>query len=140
MKLTYRGVEYDHNPPMLEVSESDILCQYRGRLHRYTYVRHVPFPQAQATLTYRGATYQANRHGQRKAVDQAEQTSVFSAFQRKLAELTPLMDERRQLLRESARSHSESIQRSLEHRIAVAREQGNTSLLNQLEDEMRQMA
>ena len=140
MKLTYRGVEYDHNPPMLEVSESDILCNYRGRSHRYTYVRHVPFPQPQAELTYRGATYQTNRRGERQTVAQAENKSVFSAFQRKLAEFTPLMDERRQLLRESARSHSESIQRSLARRIAVAREQGNTHLLQQLEDEMRQMA
>ena len=140
MKLTYRGVEYDHNPPMLEVSESDILCNYRGREHRYTYVRHVPFPQPQAELTYRGSTYQTNRHGQRQAVTQANHKSVFSVFQSKLAELTPLMDERRQLLRESAQSHSASIQRSLNHRIAVAREQGNMSLLKQLEDEMRQMA
>ena len=140
MKLTYRGVEYDHNPPMLEVSESDILCKYRGRTHHYSYVRHMPFPQPQAKLTYRGATYQINRHGERQAVAQAEPNSVFSAFQRKLAELTPLMDERRQLLRDAARSHSESIQRSLEHRISVAREQGNTSLLQQLEDELRQMA
>ncbi|MBT9316160.1 arginine synthesis PII-interacting regulator PirA [Leptothoe spongobia] len=140
MKLTYRGIEYDHNPPMLEVSESDILCNYRGRSHRYTYVRHVPFPQTQAELTYRGATYQINRHGQRQTVEQNGTKSVFSAFQRKLAELTPLMDERRQLLRESARSHSDSIQRSLEHRITVAREQGNINLLQQLEDEMRQMA
>ncbi|MEM8611105.1 MAG: DUF4278 domain-containing protein [Cyanobacteria bacterium P01_H01_bin.105] len=140
MKLTYRGVEYDHNPPMLEVSESDILCNYRGRSHRYTYVSHVPFPQTQAELTYRGATYQTNNHGQRQVVAQTEANSVFSAFQRKLAELTPLMDERRQLLRESARSHSASIQRSLDRRIAVAREQGNMSLLQQLEDEMSQIA
>ena len=140
MKLTYRGVEYDHNPPMLEVTESDILCNYRGRTHRYTYVSHVPFPQPQEELRYRGVAYQTNRYGQRQAVEQPETQSVFSAFQRKLAELTPLMDERRQLLRESARSHSESIQRSLERRIAVAREQGNTHLLQQLEDEMRQMA
>ncbi len=140
MKLTYRGVEYDHNPPMLEVSESDILCKYRGHTHRYSYVRHIPFPQPEAEFAYRGATYQTNRHGERQAVTQTDTKSVFSAFQRKLAELTPLMDERRQLLREAARSHSESIQRSLEHRIAVAREQGNVSLIQQLEDEMRQIA
>ena len=141
MKLIYRGVEYDHNPPMLEVSESNILCNYRGRNHRYTYVRHVPFPQTQAELTYRGATYRTNRYGQRQPVEQTTETrSVFSAFQRRLAELTPLMDERHQLLRASARSHSESMQRSLDRRIAIAREQGNVHLLQQLEDEMRQMA
>lgn len=140
MKLVYRGVEYDHTPPMLEVSESEILCNYRGRNHRYSYVRHVPFPQPQAELTYRGAAYQTDRYGQRQAVEQAETKSVFSAFQRRLAELTPLMDERRQLLRASARSHSESIQRSLDRRIEIAREQGNVHLLQQLEDEMQQMA
>ena len=140
MKLTYRGVQYDHNPPMLEVSESDILCNYRGRTHRYAYVRHVPFPQAQSELTYRGVAYATDRHGQRQSVANVESKSVFSAFQRKLAELTPFMDERRQLLRQSARSHSESIQRSLDRRIEIAREQGNVNLLQQLEDEMRQMA
>lgn len=140
MKLTYRGVEYDHNPPMLEVSESDILCNYRGRTHRYTYVRHVPFPQSQTGLTYRGAAYKTDRYGQRQSVSAEESKSVFSAFQRKLAQLTPLMDERRQLLRQSALSHSDSIQRSLDRRIAIAREQGNVNLLQQLEDEMRQMA
>ncbi|MEM6254429.1 MAG: DUF4278 domain-containing protein [Cyanobacteria bacterium P01_D01_bin.156] len=140
MKLIYRGVEYDHNPPMLEVSESDILCNYRGHSHCYTYVRHIPFPQPQAELTYRGAIYQTNRYGQCRAVEQTESKSVFSAFQRRLAQLTPMMDERHQMLRESARSHSQSIQRSLDRRMAIAREQGNAHLLQQLEDEMRQMA
>ncbi len=140
MKLSYRGVQYDHNPPMLEVSESDILCRYRGRTHRYSYVRHLPFPQPRAELTYRGVAYQTDSHGQRQPASQPSRRSVFSSFQDRLTALSPLMSERQRLLREVAQSHSASIQDSLERRIAVARAQGNLLLLQQLEDEMSYLA
>ncbi|MEO0540466.1 MAG: DUF4278 domain-containing protein [Cyanobacteria bacterium P01_A01_bin.105] len=140
MKLSYRGVDYDYNPPALEVTESDIVCQYRGRQHQYSYVRHVPFRQPVAQLTYRGTAYQTTRHGQIEPVDQPERTSVFATLQGKLDELNPMAETRRRLLHEAAHAHQSSIHRTLQHRIDVARAQGNAGLLRQLEDEMRQMA
>ncbi|MEO0455696.1 MAG: DUF4278 domain-containing protein [Cyanobacteria bacterium P01_A01_bin.114] len=140
MKLTYRGVEHDHNPPTLEVTESNILGQYRGRPYHVNYVRHVPFPQPVAELQYRGVAYQTNRAGRVEQVQQPVRQSVFASLQNKLNGLNPIAAERRQLIREAARVHHESVKRSLEHRIEVARSQGNTGLLEQLEDEMSQMA
>ncbi len=64
MKLTYRGIEYDYNPPRLEVTDSEISCQYRGHAARYSYVRHVPIPQPAERLTYRGVAYQTTRQGE----------------------------------------------------------------------------
>ena len=82
MKLTYRGVAYDHNPPMLEVTESDVDYQYRGQSARYTYVRHVPIPQPAEHLSYRGVAYQTTRHGQvqQLQVTPAAQTAVANSF------------------------------------------------------------
>ena len=45
MRLCYRGVEYDYNPPSLEVKEQEILGKYRGRPLHFNYVSHVPVPQ-----------------------------------------------------------------------------------------------
>ncbi|NEP17508.1 MAG: DUF4278 domain-containing protein [Leptolyngbya sp. SIO4C1] len=140
MKLKYRGVEYDYNPPMLEVTESDILGKYRGRPHHYSYVRHIPFPQPVTELKYRGVAYQTNRTGQIEPVRQPARESVFASLQSRLHALNPIAAERRQLIREAAQAHQDSIKRSLEHRIEVARAQGNAGLLKQLEDEMSQMA
>ena len=139
MKLTYRGVEYDYNSPNLEVTESSILGKYRGRPHPVNYVRHVPFPQPVADLKYRGIAYQTNRAGEVKQLNQ-QPHSIFTALRNRLNALNPIAAERHKLIREAARVHHESIRRSLEHRIEVARAQGNMGLLEQLEDEMRQMA
>jgi hypothetical protein len=50
------------------------------------------------------------------------------------------MRARRHLLKEAAESHRNNIQRTLQHRIEVARAQGNEMLLKQLEEEMHQLA
>ena len=137
MKLCYRGVEYDYTPPVLEVSESEAQGRYRGRSLRFSYVKHVPFPQPEADLSFRGATYHANTHGQVETNPVAQDTRQRSKFM-------PVFDSmaaaRRQLLQESARIHQDNIRRSLEHRIAIAQAQGDTMLIRQLEEEMHQLA
>lgn len=137
MKLCYRGVRYDYTPPVLEVSESDLAGQYRGRSLRFSYVRHIPFPQPKARLTFRGADYATDTHGRVGSVAEGQKATWRSRF-------APVFDSmaaaRRQLLQESAAAHQESIRRSLQHRIEVAQAQGNEGLVQQLEDEMHQMA
>ncbi|MDB9525763.1 DUF4278 domain-containing protein [Oscillatoria sp. CS-180] len=137
MKLCYRGVEYDYTPPVLEVSESEVLGSYRGRPLRFAYVKHVPFPQSEANLTFRGANYHTNRHGEVEAVVQVKQAPQEPQFK-------PVFDSmaaaRRTLLQESARAHQESMRRSLERRLQVAQTQGNAVLVRQLEAEMHQLA
>lgn len=148
MKLTYRGIEYDYNPPVLEVVESEMTCQYRGARAVYTYVRHVPIPQPAERLTYRGVAYQTTRQGQIQQLGSAAQPVNANAvagadatpatWGNKLTGNRPAAQARRELLRTSSQQHQQSIARVLQHRIEVAKAQGNQTLLQQLESEMRQ--
>ncbi|MEL6398246.1 MAG: DUF4278 domain-containing protein [Cyanobacteria bacterium J06626_4] len=137
MKLCYRGVEYDYTPPVLEVSESEVLGQYRGRSLHFSYVKHVPFPQTEANLKYRGADYHTNRQGEVEAVVSVNQESQELQFK-------PVFDSmataRRHLLQQSAQVHQDNMRRSLERRLQVAQAKGDNRLVNQLEDEMHQYA
>lgn len=153
MKLTYRGISYDYNPPMLEVTESEIAMQYRGQSVAYTYVRHVPIPQPAERLTYRGAAYQTTRRGQvlpaegqisgqisgnGQLINQAGFGTKLASLRNKLMGTSPAAQARRELLQASSQLHRESIARSLQHRMEVARSQGNEMLVEQLELEMSQ--
>ncbi|MEL6354849.1 MAG: DUF4278 domain-containing protein [Cyanobacteria bacterium J06627_28] len=146
MKLTYRGVAYDHNPPMLEVTESDVAYQYRGSSARYTYVRHVPIPQPAEHLSYRGVAYQTTRHGHIQQLQPQGQTlqpvtprTTLANLRQKLLGRSKAAQARRELVKEATRLHQSNITRSLQHRIDVAKAQGNEVLLQQLESEMRQI-
>ncbi len=153
MKLTYRGVDYDYNPPMLEATESEIKCQYRGQSYPYSYVKHVPIPQPAEQLTYRGVPYQTNRQGQ--VIQLTKQSSAQSLTRSKgrtgtTPSMTPVSlgnkltgssaasQARRQLLQSASQLHQDSIARSLRHRLTVAKQQGNEKLVEQLEMEMSQ--
>jgi Domain of unknown function (DUF4278) len=139
MRLTYRGVDYDYNPPSLEMSESEITGRYRGRSYQFSYVRHVPFPQPVAELTYRGVAYKTNAQGQVEAAPSPTAVNRQDAAVG-LHPVRTMAEARRQLLKEAALAHRTNIQRSLEHRIAVARNQGNEPLVRQLEEEMHHLA
>ncbi|NET32339.1 MAG: DUF4278 domain-containing protein [Cyanothece sp. SIO1E1] len=142
MKLCYRGVDYEYSPHTLEMTESEILGQYRGRSLKFQYVRHIPVPQPILNLQYRGVAYRTYASGQVEA-------PVHTAPAPDMASLEPtdsavtinsVFRTRQALLREVAEIHRNSIRRSLEHRIEVAKTQGNKNLLHQLEVEMSQMA
>lgn len=144
MKLTYRGVDYDYNPPVLEVTESEVVCRYRSQPVRYTYVRHLPIPQMAEKLTYRGAAYQTSRSGEVLSIGETSPSSQslaakLAVLRDKLMGTSSASQARRQLLKESSALHRESMARSLAHRLEVAKEQGNEQLVQQLESEMRQV-
>ena len=144
MKLAYRGIEYDYNPPMLEVTKSDIALQYRGHAVQHSYVRHVPIPQAAERLTYRGVAYQSTRQGgiqqlEAQGTQQSAKSSVsLAGLRSKLTGTSSAAQARRQLLQESSSLHKANIARSLQHRMDVAKAQGNDALVQQLESEMSQ--
>lgn len=142
MKLCYRGVKYDYTPPSLEVRESDLTGCYRGHSVNFAYVRHVPVPQPVAQLTYRGVDYMTTADGQIKnpvttAVVVPEQQ--LPVFQASTSSSSSLKKARRQLLQEASSSHRYNIQRSIQHRMSVAKSQGNDRLLQQLEEELHQL-
>lgn len=137
MKLCYRGVKYDYTPPVLEVSESEMLGRYRGRPLHFSYVSHVPFPQPEADLKYRGKPYHTTRQGTVEAVVAVKQAPQEPQFK-------PVFDSmaaaRRSLLQEASEMHQANIRRSLERRMQIAQAKGDQQLLQQLEAEMHQYA
>ncbi|WP_017300942.1 DUF4278 domain-containing protein [Nodosilinea nodulosa] len=138
MKLCYRGVEYDYNPPSLEVRESELTGCYRGNRLNFSYVSHVPVPQPVADYNYRGVGYSTNSQGQvQPTTEVAQRQPVFQAGRVSAGQG---LRARRHLLREAADAHRINIQRSIQHRIEVARAQGNDQLLTQLEDELHKLA
>ena len=139
MKLTYRGIEYDYNPPELEVTLGNTATQYRGQQSQYKYVRHVPIPQPAERLSYRGVAYQTTRAGEVQGLGEHVATpKAWGNLGSKLTGDSSASRARRALLKESTVLHQQSIARSLEHRMEVAKQKGNQVLLEQLEYEMRQ--
>lgn len=134
MKLCYRGVDYDYTPPTLEVTESELMGCYRGRLHHFSYVRHMPCPQPISAMQFRGHAYQT------KAEGGFESLATLPPVVTVPATPSPMVQARRQLLKEATRIHQENIRRSLDRRMAVAAAQGNRSLLSQLEAEKHLLA
>jgi hypothetical protein len=143
MKLCYRGIEYEHNAPSLEVKEREVTGRYRGHSVHFSYVSHVPVPQPVADLTYRGVRYATTAQGE---VQPATAGSVAATaeprqpvFQSIKGSDSPVMQARRHLLMEATEAHRLSIQRSLNHRLSVAKAQGNDRLVQLLEEELHQL-
>lgn len=139
MKLCYRGVEYESTLPSLEVKESEVTGCYRGRTVHFSYVSHVPVPQPVANLTYRGVHYATTAQGSIQSAAPAAELRQ-PVFQGVKATDNPVMKARRHLLMEAAEAHRTNIERSLNHRMAIAKAQGNDSLVQQLEEELHQLA
>ena len=57
MKLNYRGVSYEYNPPVIETSEAKVGGKYRGLDWRFRNLKKSPVLQPSANLTYRGVAY-----------------------------------------------------------------------------------
>jgi hypothetical protein len=60
MKLTYRGVSYDYNPPQVQFSNSEMVGKYRGLDIRFRNPVKVPIQQPTLDLIYRGVAYTTN--------------------------------------------------------------------------------
>lgn len=143
MKLCYRGVEYDYHSPSLEMKESEVTGCYRGRTLHFSYPSHVPVPQPVARYTYRGVGYVTTAQGHPqplKAEAEVRQEVRQSVFQGIKGADSPIMQARRHLLMESTVAHRTNMQRSLDHRLSVAKAQGNERLVQQLEEELHQLA
>lgn len=61
MKLTYRGVSYDYNPPVVETKLTEDSGSYRGVDIRFRTVTKAPVQQTNLDLIYRGVRYQTGQ-------------------------------------------------------------------------------
>jgi hypothetical protein len=59
MKLSYRGVSYDYNPPTVETADAGSGGKYRGLDWRFRNLKKPPILQPTVNLTYRGVSYQS---------------------------------------------------------------------------------
>lgn len=57
MKLTYRGVSYDYNPPTVTLKAVDEVGKFRGVDIRFRTVTKAPVQQPNVDLMYRGVAY-----------------------------------------------------------------------------------
>jgi hypothetical protein len=57
MKLTYRGVSYDYNPPTVDLKAIDEVGKFRGVDIRFRTVTKAPVQQPTLDLMYRGVAY-----------------------------------------------------------------------------------
>ena len=58
MKLTYRGVQYDYNPPAVETINTSEVGKYRGVDIRFRATKKPLVQQPTLDLIYRGVAYQ----------------------------------------------------------------------------------
>jgi hypothetical protein len=57
MKLTYRGIDYEYNPPEVATSTGTVAGKYRGQDWRFRNLKKPPVLQPSYNLTYRGVKY-----------------------------------------------------------------------------------
>ncbi len=134
MKLSYRGVSYEHSPSTLEVTEGEILGKYRGiGWHCHT-LKEMPVPQPNMALKYRGVAYNTNPAAATTGSCNVRVTAanVASAVARPVVASKVLNKELEAV-------HRFNLQRNLERRLQVARERGDLALINLLEAESRQL-
>jgi hypothetical protein len=131
MKLTYRGIGYDYEPPSIDMMESEFGGKYRGNAWTVRYPRHVPVPQPVATLKYRGVPYQTGQTlGSRTPVTASVPAAAIAVS---------MENPHEEMLAEVAKAHRESICRSLERRLEAAKARGDRHLVQMLEKESQQL-
>jgi len=121
MLLSYRSVSYNHAPPTLEVTEGEIQGKHRGTSWKCYTIAETPIPRSpQASETQKGF-YSQQDFSQIERSSQAR--PICSTFN---------------VLQQLKGIHKANIDRSLEHRMQVAKDRGDYQLLQVLESELRE--
>lgn len=134
MRLSYRGVHYNQEPTAIDLVDSNVSGEYRGQHYKLSYPRHIPTPNPNLDLSYRGVAYQANACGiEPGTAEVCSQPAQADA-------LVPHVKRYRLTGYEAEQAHRQNIRRRLQHRIDVARSNRDSCLLRQLEQEMELFA
>lgn len=134
MRLQYRGNGYDYEPVEANSVETNLSGRYRWQPFQFSDPRHIPTPQTPQQLTYRGVDYQTDKGGEILPVVMESSSGAPAASLARASLKT-----RRALMRQVEQIHLQSIEKRLLHRIQVALERGDQTLVAQLEQEMSQM-
>jgi hypothetical protein len=134
MRLSYRGVNYETELPILEANEGEIGGKYRGRDWNYRYPKHIPQLKPKFYQQYRGIAYSTRpipKDGE-IVFPQWNATGVYCPIS--------LQQPQTVVSSEVSKTHLENMRRSLERRLEIAKENGDESLLELLKKESRQLA
>lgn len=123
MKLLYRGFSYDFTPGAQTTKEA----QQLERSRRF---------QPDFPLLYRGFAYRANPNA---ASNQPLFAPISNLIYRGLSFSLNGWQAEANPRTELKRVHRENLYRNVQHRLQVAREQGNQELISLLERELRQI-
>lgn len=132
MKRTYRGIPYEVDASEVKMVDSQLRGQYRGAVFNYRQPVAVPVPQPVLSLCYRGVEYRND--GRSIAVVPMPQVTPT------LQPTSTAFQLRQQQLQDLEMIHRANIRRTVEQRLASAREKGNDKLVQMLEAELQQFA
>lgn len=146
MQYSYRGVEYNHVPPSLEFTETEIIGHYRGTPSRRRQYATTNLHQSTHAMKYRGVDYgqdvsAPNTHWEQTS---AQTPKVPDVVPQSISVGTSMNYSRPsgQLgireVSELEKVHNTFIRQTLEHRLAVARRKGDEGLIQMLEQEQHQ--
>lgn len=134
MQLCYRGVQHNHHPLSLEVSESELTGKYRSQHYHLRYPHHVPALAPKPNLCYRGVMYQHCPEIQTEVAIKAQLAAIARACQ---------YSPRPHAIKTQntfSDVHLHNIKQDLERRIQVAQNRGDASLVSLLQQESEQLA
>ncbi len=140
MKLTYRGLDYDYDPPTIDMMESEAGGLYRGCRWQVCYPRHIPVTQPSHELKYRGVAYCSFDTNEAQGLDSTSATIPAEVKTIKKTGVFSNPKQQKAMRQEFARIHQANICRSLERRMNVAQAKGDRKLINLLQQESKDLA
>lgn len=132
MKLSLRGASYEDNPPMLEVTEGEMVAKNRSQPGSFSYVRHIPLPPPILHLRERDLSYRP-RHTTVDEPSLADRPAAYESDKKwhlKNLTTTPAPADK---------THQAIIRHSLEHGLQIAKAEGDKNLVCLLEEESKQL-
>lgn len=134
MKLTYRGIKYEHTSETVEVTTQGVCGKYRGAEWKCHYSKHIPVTHHAAELKYRGASYYS---GNPQEIEELKQRKKLNLI---FAKNDQIFLSKRRKNNELAQIHTANLQRNLQRRLEVAKQKGDENLIRILEEEANQLS
>lgn len=133
MKLSYRGINYEKELPILEMNDSEIGGKYRGQNWIERYPRHIPQLQPKLYRQYRGVAYST------RPIPKAGEVFVPQGYTSQDSCSVSMQKPSKIVANRISKTHLENMRRNLEHRLQVAKANGDDNLIDLLEKEFQQL-
>lgn len=134
MKLTYRGIKYEHAPEAVEVITHGVCGKYRGAEWKCHFPKYTPPTQGVAELKYRGASYYSGNPQEVEELKQRKKLNLIFAENNQIFLSKPRKNN------ELAKTHLANLHRNLQRRLEVAKQNGDENLIRILEEEANQLS